>query len=53
MVPKQKYHVQWDVYGALAAGKRPVKNKADDSVGCFLDYSSYDHLIIRNGKIFI
>ena len=52
MVPKERYQLRWDVYGALAAVERPVGDGADDRVQCFLDYGSYDLQIRRNGKKF-
>ena len=44
--------MRWDVYGALAAVKRPVEDGIDDRVRCFLNYGSYDLQIRRNGKKF-
>ena len=41
-----------DVYGALAAVERPVKDGANDRVRCFFDYRSYDLQIGGNGKKF-
>ena len=40
------------MYGALAAVERPVGDGADDRVGCFLDYGSYDLQIVRNEQKF-
>ena len=36
MAPEKRYQVRWDVYGALAAVKRPVGDGADNRVRCFL-----------------
>ena len=52
MVPKERYQLRWDVYGALAAVECPVGDCADDRVRCFLYYGSYDLKIRRNGKKF-
>ena len=48
MVPKKRYKVQWNVYGALAAVERPVGDNADNRIWCYLNYGSYDVLIRRN-----
>ena len=52
MVPKERYQLRWDVYGALAAVERPVGDGADDRVRFFLDYGSYDLQIRRKGMKF-
>ena len=52
MVPEERYQMRWDVYRALAAVERPLRDGADDRVRCFLDYGSYDLQISRNGKKF-
>ena len=49
---KESYQMWWDVYGALAAVERPVRDGADDCVRCYFDYGSYDFQIRRNGKKF-
>ena len=48
-MPKKRYQLRWDVYGALPAVERPVGDDADDRVRCFLDYGFYDFQIRRNG----
>ena len=52
ITPEERYQVRWDVYEALTAVERPVKNGADDRVRCFFDYGSYDVKIGRNGNKF-
>ena len=39
----------WNVYGALAAVERLVRDSADDRVWCIRDYGFYDVQIRRNG----
>ena len=41
MVPDDKYQMRCNVYGALEAIKRPVRDGADDRVRWYLDYSFY------------
>ena len=53
IVFNKRYEVRWDVFGALAAVERLVKDSADNCVRCFFDYVFYDVQIRRNGKIFI
>ena len=48
-MPKERYQVRYNAYGALAAVERRFGDSADDRVRCFLDYGLYDVQIRRNG----
>ena len=50
MVTKERYHLRWDVYDALAVVERFVKDGADGRVRCVFNYSTYDLQIRRNKK---
>ena len=42
IVPEKRYQVRLDVYGALAAVDRPVRDGADKRIWYYFDYNLYD-----------